>query len=267
VAVGLWQAAQGLDVTGYLDQQQYTRLIVEAETQGLVSPGNDEPQSLEPGESFRDCDDCPEMVVVPSGSFMMGSPASERQWAVDHGGKPEWFDHEGLQHRVSIGYEFAVGSYEITRGEFAAFVNTTGHDAGNQCWTYEDGEAKVRSGRNWRNVGYSQNDSHPVACVNWDDARAYVNWLSRKTGEDYRLLSEAEWEYVARAGTTMRHWGDDRSNRAGCGYANGADAALKRQFFEWTVMNCDDGSVYTSAVGRYEANEFKLHDMIGNVLE
>ena len=160
------------------------------------------------GETFRECDVCPEMVVVPAGSFMMGSPSSEK-------GRNS---QEGPVHPVTFAEPFAVGKYEVTRGEFARFVSATGHDTGSSCWTRESGNWESRSDRSWRSSGFSQTDRDPVVCVSWGDARTYVRWLSRKTGEEYRLLSEAEWEYAARARTTTRYsWGDDVGrNRANC---------------------------------------------------
>ena len=123
------------------------------------------------GHVFRDCPDCPEMVVVPSGDFMMGSPASEE-------GRD---DDEGSVHRVTIGYRFAVGVHEVTRGEFARFARATNRAMGNSCWIW-DGKWQAQSGINWRNPGFSQGDDHPVVCVSWNDAAAYVRWLSQETG-------------------------------------------------------------------------------------
>ena len=191
---------------------------------------------------FKDCITCPEIVVVPAGSFMMGSL-----------GREEGHDHdEDPQHRVTIEEPFAVGRYEVTRGEYAAFVNATGRTHGNSCFTYEGGEWKDRAGRSWSNPGFTQGEDHPVVCVNWDDARAYVNWMSRKTGKNYRLLSEAEWEYAVRGGTQTRYsWGNgvgrNRANCDGCGS-------------RW-----DDEM--TAPVGSFSANEFGLYDMHGNVFE
>ena len=207
------------------------------------------------GRRFRDCEACPEMVVVPAGTLMMGSPASEE-------GRD---DNEGPVHRVTISQPFAVGVYEVTRGEFGRFVSATGHATGQSCWTYE-GEWKERSGRTWRNPGYEQTAAHPVVCVSWDDAQAYVRWLSEETGQRYRLLSEAEWEYVARAGTTTaRYWGESEAGQ--CRYANGADQTVKSYHDGWTVVACDDGHYQTAPVGRYEANAFGLYDVLGNVWE
>ena len=210
-----------------------------------------------PGEVFKDCSDCPEMVVIPAGSFDMGSPASEAGRDND----------EGPQHRVSV-QSFAAGKFEVTRDQFAAFVNATGYNAGNECKTFEGGKYEKRGGRNWQNPGYSQADNHPVVCLNWDDAKAYAAWLSRKTSKSYRLLSEAEWEYAARAGTsTARFWGE--SPDQACAYANVMDATGKSQVpgVTWEVHNCNDGSAYTAGVGSYKPNAFGLYDMIGNAWE
>jgi len=150
------------------------------------------------GESFRDGEArwAPEMVVVPAGEFLMGSPENEE-------GR---YDDEGPQHRVTIAKPFAVGRFAITRGEFSAFVDEAGHKIPDEAFTYEGGKWELRKGRSFRNPGFSQDDSHPVVCVNWDDAKAYLKWVSAKTGKDYRLLSEAEWEYSCRAGTATPFW-------------------------------------------------------------
>ena len=194
------------------------------------------------------------MVVVPSGRFMMGSPSSEEGRS----------DVEGPVRQVTIARPFAVGVHEVTVGEFASFVSATGRSMGNACQTYEDEDMrwKERSGRHWRDPGFSQTDEHPVVCVRWNDAQAYVRWLSRAIGEEYRLLSESEWEYVARAGTeTARYWGE--GEEGWCRYANGADASTD---FVWRT-GCNDGHARTSPVGSYEANGYGLHDVLGNVSE
>ena len=224
----------------------------ELETAGVGEPAVSTAEAQIAGHQFRDCEGCPEMVVVPEGSFRMGSPESE---------EGRW-DDEGPVHRVAIGYRLAVGVHEVTRGEFARFVEATGRSMGNVCWAWEGDEWKERSGRHWRNPGFGQTDGHPVVCVSWDDAKAYVRWLSGETGEAYRLLSESEWEYVARAGTgTARYWGE--SERGQCRYANGADASTD---FGWRT-GCNDGHARTSPVGSYEANGYGLHDVLGNVWE
>lgn len=208
-----------------------------------------------PGMTFKDCAECPEMVVIPAGSFTMGSPASET-------GR---FDNEGPQHGVIIAQPFLLGKTHVTRGQFVAFVNSTGYNAGDECYAAEGGKFEKRSAMNWKNPGYKQDDSHPVVCVSWDDAKAYVGWLSRKTGKSYRLPSEAEWEYAARAGTTeARYWGE--SPDQACAYANVMDSTGKAQMHgvTWEVHNCTDGYAYTAPVGRFRPNAFGLYDMIGN---
>ena len=177
----------------------------------------------EAGEVFRDCETCPEMVVIPAGSFMMGSPPGEE----------DRNDDEGPQHRVTIAEPFAVGKYEVTFAEWDVCNREGG------C------------SQNPRDEGWGRG-SRPVINVSWDDARAYVNWLTRKTGKSYRLLSESEWEYAARGGTQTRYsWGDDVGyNRANC---NGCGS-------RWD-------SEMTAPVGSFSANEFGLYDMHGNVWE
>ena len=175
----------------------------------------------EAGKIFRDCPHCPEMVVVPAGSFMMGSPSWEE-------GR---YDTEEPRHRVTIGSSFAVGVYEVTFEEWEA------------CQSCGDHPGWARGRR-------------PVFNVSWDDAQSYVEWLSRETGKAYRLLSESEWEYAARAGTETRYWwGDDigrnRANCDGCGSRWDSDRRAAR----------------AAPVGSFEANAFGLHDVHGNVLE
>lgn len=221
-----------------------------------------------PGTGFRDCDVCPDMVVVPAGSYTMGSPESEEGRYAD----------ESPQHAVTIPRAFAAGKFEVTRGQFAAFVNETRYQpqSGN-CGYWDGGEGKYVNddpSKGWRNPGYTQSDRHPVVCVSWNDAKAYVAWLTQKTGRGYRLLTEAEWEYAARGGTaTARPWGDDPHQA--CTYANVGDLAYNRlvspgkgkQWNVSTVHNCDDNAGFTASVGSYRPNAFGLYDMIGNVRE
>jgi len=208
------------------------------------------------GSNFRDCADCPEMVIVPAGEFVMGSPGTE----------PDRSATEGPQRKVAVRKPFAMGRFEVTRGQFAAFVRGTGHQsAGCRLWSERD-QWRVEWTRDWRDPGFAQTDEHPVTCINWYDAKAYANWLSRRTGKHYRLPSEAEWEYAARAGTSSaRHWGQEAHN--GCGYANGADQSLKRHFANWTVAQCDDRHAYTAPIGEHRPNAFGLHDTLGSLWE
>jgi len=186
--------------------------------------------SLAPGSgrSARDCPTCPEMVVVPAGSFMMGSPENEAGREND----------EGPQRRVTIAKPFAVGKFEVTSDEWDACVTAGG------C-TYSP-EASWGRGR------------QPVIGVSWDDAKHYVAWLSRTTGQGYRLLSEAEWEYAARAGTTTP-------------FSTGATITTRQANFHgnYTYGGSAKGEYRerTVEVGSFPANPFGLHDMHGNVSE
>ena len=175
------------------------------------------------GEVFRDCADCPEMVVVPAGSYMMGSPPDE----------PGRWDDEGPRHRVTIGRSFAVGRYEVTFDEWDACRRAGGcsHHPGDEGW-----------GRGNR----------PAIHVSWKDAQEYVGWLSEKTGRTYRLLSESEWEYAARAETdSPYYWGAEAGEgRANCGRCGGRG-----------------GGARTAPAGSFPPNGFGLFDMSGNVWE
>jgi formylglycine-generating enzyme required for sulfatase activity len=161
-----------------------------------------------------------------------------------------------------------MGKTEITRGQFAAFVSETGYNTGDKCWVWV-GKFEEHSGQSWRDPGYRQDDNHPVACISWNDAKAYAEWISRKTGKQYRLPSESEWEYAARSNTsTARYWGDNPDQA--CGYANGADSTAQTQLSgvsSWVVHNCTDGYAYTAPVGSFKSNAFGLYDMLGNLGE
>jgi formylglycine-generating enzyme required for sulfatase activity len=206
---------------------------------------------------FRDCPDCPEMVVIPAGRFQMGAAARE----VGSG------DAERPRHEVRIAEPVAVGRFEITRGQYAAFVEASRHKAEGSCFVWVGSEWINQPGRHWRDPDFVQNDDHPAVCVSWQDARAYVAWLSMKTGKPYRLLSEAEWEYAARAGSrTSRYWGDDPD--LACEHANVHDRVTQEmRHFDWEPHGCKDGYVETAPVGSFKPNPFGLHDMLGNVWE
>lgn len=185
------------------------------------------------------------MVKVPASidrfEFVMGARPDEQ-------GK---YPNEEPEHPVTIRRDFAVGKYEVTRAQFAAFVEATGFDAENGCQIWASGFEKDRK-KSWRDPGFPQQPDMPVVCVDWFDAKAYVEWLRQRTGQPYRLLSEAEWEYAARAWTATRYWWGDH-------FAEGR-------------ANCSDcGSVWdldrTAPVGGFVPNFFGLYDMNGNVWE
>jgi formylglycine-generating enzyme required for sulfatase activity len=207
-----------------------------------------------PGGKVAMCKDCPEMVAIPAGSFMMGSPDSED----DRNAR------EGPQTKMTI-RAFSMGKYPVTRGQFAEFVQATGYQPARRCFAEVGGGRFDESSRaSWQDPSFPQTDRDPVVCVNWEDAMAYVEWLSQATGKHYRLPSEAEWEYAARAGTTTsRIWGDDADDA--CAYANAADRQVRKKYGWKDVVDCDDGYVYTSPVGKFKPNKFGLYDMMGNV--
>jgi formylglycine-generating enzyme required for sulfatase activity len=213
--------------------------------------------ALKAKDTFKECEICPELVLIAADSFTMGSPKNEERRS----------DDEGPQHKVTIGKPFAVGKFEVTKDQFAAFLQDSGHDAGSTCYVFDSNKWDEKQGLSWRNPGFEQTGSHPATCINWHDAKAYAAWLSRKTGKTYRLLTEAEWEYAARASNPARyHFGDRAADL--CLYANGADQSVKKANPTWTVLSlCDDGYVYTAPVGSFAANAFGLSDMHGNVWE
>lgn len=166
---------------------------------------------------------------------------------------------------------FRLGKYEVTTKEFSLFIADTNYPAPQSCSQMDKQWFNVRAG-NWGKHQHLSSEYEPVTCINWDAAQAYVEWLSKKTGKPYRLPSEIEWEYAARAGTTtLFHWGDDATQA--CRFANIADqeseAAIKRDYGlkPKHVTPCDDKAGYASVVGLYEPNAFGLYDMIGNIFE
>ena len=196
------------------------------------------------------------MVTVPAGKFIMGSPLAEA------GREPD----EGPPREVKIGYQFATGKYDVTVGEFRGFVEATGYKPGGNCFAdfLNSGQWRQTPQANWDNPGFPQNGDQPVVCVSWDDAKAYAAWVSKQTGKAYRLPSEAEWEYAARARTkTAYNFGADLNEARA--YINVADTTAKQKFRDWTTLGCADGFIYTSPVGSLRANAFGLFDMLSNV--
>lgn len=210
-------------------------------------------QKPKPGKTFRDCPECPLMVVIPAGTFTIGSPQNE----------PGRTEVEGPERPLSI-KAFAAGKFDVTRGQWAVFVKATKRNTTTGCVFSGFKDEGLKDWDNnpkasWLNLGFTQDDNHPVVCITWQDAQDYVNWISRKTGGHYRLLTEAEWEYAARAGTTTAYpWGTAPSHE----YANyGADSGYTR------LASGRDKWVNTSPVGSFPPNAFGLYDMNGNVLQ
>ena len=196
------------------------------------------------------------MVEIPAGTFVMGADAGET-------GRPE-----GPPRRVTIEKPFALGRYEVTHAQYAAFFSATGYSAPGPCRTLVGGIFANSPAHDWRDpgLGAAPKPDEPVVCVSWRDAKAYVAWLAATTGQPYRLPTEAEWEYAARAGSTTEYaWGTDMEG--GCAYANLYDADAAGLAFGWASSACGDGAKFLSRVGAYKPNAFGLHDMIGNVWE
>jgi len=231
---------------------------ISATCDGIEDLVEDTTRCLPIGSNFKDCADCPDMVTVPAGGFVMGSPIEETGRAVD----------EGPEHKVTIGVPFAVSVHEITRQQFAAFVSDTRHAIPNRCWTFEQSKREERDERSFRSPGFEQGDNHPAVCVSWKDARAYVSWLSKLTGKPYRLLTESEWEYAARAGSQESSPFHDNAGTQ-CNFSNGADEAAKvaRISNKWSYAGCNDNYVHTAPAGSFKSNAFGLHDMLGNASE
>jgi len=204
----------------------------------------------------------PEMARIPSGKFRMGSPETEEGRASD----------EGPQHEVNISRPFAISRHEITVGQFRQFVEdagyrTTAEKNGQGCygWNADKKEVEQLPERLWNNPGFQQSDDHPVVCVSWDDAKAYVAWLSGQSGKPYRLPTEAEWEYAARAGTTTARFYPDGQQ---CQYANGLGQEGKSIAASgWVLAECADGYLHTAPAGSFTQNQYDLFDMLGNVWE
>lgn len=236
-----------------LAEGRLRRLAPAKPTESGAVPGRDAGGA----QVFRDCPECPEMVVIPAGSFQMGAPAKEAGSG----------DSERPRHEVRIGKPLAIGRYEVTRAQYAAFVKATGHQGEGSCYVWVGSEWLNQPGRSWRDPDFDQDDGHPVVCVSWQDAKAYVAWLAMKTGKAYRLPSESEWEYAARGGTrTSRFWGDDPD--LACEFANVHDTdSQARRRFPWEAHACRDGYVETAPVGKFKPNAYGLHDMLGNAWE
>jgi len=204
------------------------------------------PDPFPPGKVFRDSLQvggyAPEMVVIKAGSFQMGAIQGSN------------YDDEKPVHWVNI-EKFAMGKYEVTVGDFRKFVNASGYkteaEKGKGCRIYQREWNWVKDA-NWRNPYFSQTDNEPVVCVSWNDAIAYTEWLTQQTGKHYRLPSESEWEYAARAGTKTKYWWGNElgKNQAVC------DGCGSR----WDNKQ-------TAPVGSFRANPFDLYDTVGNVWE
>jgi formylglycine-generating enzyme required for sulfatase activity len=244
-------------------QEQAEREAIQAREAARLKREQEEREAREmrPGKVFKDCADCPEMVVIPAGTFTMGSSAAEQLLANAAGAKTVLTNLEGPQHAVNLSI-FAAGRYAVTKGEFAAFVRARSYQTEAErrdgCSVIAGGKREQQADKNWRNVGFAQDDDHPVVCVSWNDAKAYTQWLNQTSGKQYRLLSESEREYAARGNTrTAFWWGNSistsQANYAGNHSYNNSPIGTIRQF--------------TVPVGSFQPNPFGLYNVHGNVWE
>ncbi|HEX8419001.1 MAG TPA: SUMF1/EgtB/PvdO family nonheme iron enzyme [Sphingomonas sp.] len=212
---------------------------------------------------FRDRPAAPEMVVIPAGRGVEGSTEAE---TMREGRAPALAAFERPRRAVSIAQPFAMATHHVTNREFGAFVKATRRDMAG-CVVLAAGKWSSAPDRahGFADPGWATRDDQPVVCVNWDDADAYAAWLSARTGKRYRLPTEREYEYAARAGTTTARWWGDGADDL-CSRANGGDRSYAAILPSDAGANlaCDDGYATVNPVGRYPANRWGLHDMYGN---
>lgn len=233
------------------------QVIGAPETQQTSQPAKE--KSLDLGDNIA-----LKLALIPSGTFMMGSAEGESNRHKDE-----------VQHEVTISKSFYMGISHVTVNQFAAFVKDSGYKTDAEKEGYSQGieikkgkhtKSKKLNGVTWRNPTFDQKGDHPVVQVSWNDAKAFCDWLSKKSGNTVVLPTEAQWEYACRAGTkTAYPWGDNPDD--GKGWANTADQSLKQKLPDNSEIKCfswDDGFVYTSPAGSFKANAFGLFDMIGN---
>lgn len=245
------KALQAKAATAYRVEQQRARAELAARAQAelakLLPTPNSPVADAEGVLRDRFLDDSgqgPDLVLIPTGRFQMGSPEHERKKAMEAGSKKHWLDRETPQHWVGIEQPIAMGRYPVTVGQWRAFVQATGWQPSGEF--------------NWAAPGYRQSDEHPVVGVSWNDAQQYLRWLGEQTGQVYRLPSEAEWEYACRAGTrTAFYFGDSISTD------------LANYDGNYSYNNSPKGVFHqgTTRAGEFPANPWGLYDMHGNVWE
>jgi formylglycine-generating enzyme len=220
-----------------------------------------------PGTVLQDCADCPRVVVIPEGQFEMGTPVGAYEVNVESG--------EGPPIHITVERPYAIGETEVTIGQFRAFVGATGYDAGIGCQVVSDGGVDDPDA-SWRTPVQPRRvkDTHPVACIDFVASVAYTEWLSEITGQNYRLPSEAEWEYAARAGSAApRPWGANNSFEGvsislTCEHANAYDVESQKKYtFAWPYARCSDGVADVAPVASFAKSEYGLYDMMGNLWE
>jgi formylglycine-generating enzyme required for sulfatase activity len=210
---------------------------------------------VQPLELGKDCPHCPELVGLPAGLALLGSLPDEK------GREPD----EGPVQKVQV-KAFAIAKYEVTKAQWRVFVQQSGHPISSECLTWAGDGFDKPPQLSWQDTGFMQTDNHPVVCVSWQDAKAYTQWLSKTAAQPYRLPTEMEWEYAAKAGQGLVTfpW---PSNESPCNRANFADQSLAILHPQWRLANCSDGFELTAPVGSFAANPWGMFDMQGNATE
>lgn len=262
------------------DLEAGERLLDQLEAVSAQAQGIDEARAqierartyatLKPGQSITDTlpsgGNAPELVVIPVGSFQMGTPE----------GEADRKNNEGPRHSVDLRKGFALARAEVTVAQFRAFVNATGYAPTSRqtgrstIYDENTGSMVEQSGVNWQDdhAGKKADGNLPVVHVSWTDARAYADWLARETGKGYRLPSEAEFEYVIRAGSGARYpWGDGNPTRLVGNLTGEEDRSASRRSWSNAFPGYDDGYWGPAPVRSFEANRYGIHDINGNVSE
>ena len=204
--------------------------------------------------AIKDCADCPDLIPVPAGQFSMGTTPAAPGAAVEASESPS--------HIVTVS-SFAIGQDAVTRGQFSAFVTAANYQSDAErlggCFGLAGENWEFKPKVTWRRPGYPQDDDHPVVCITWNDANAYLKWLSTTTGKKYRLPTEAEREYAARAGTTEAYWWGNSITLEQANFRDDAPAA--------SGANKRPSRMATVPVRQFAANAFGLYNVHGNVWE
>ncbi|ANB73804.1 hypothetical protein AYM40_16655 [Paraburkholderia phytofirmans OLGA172] len=231
----------------------------------LISVTSEGKEALNALKHFKDCDVCSEMVVIPAGEYMMGARKEDFEGEKNYA---SMYEDETPQHSVSV-KSFGIAKFDVTRKQFSIFAKETEFD-GRGCSVYNGEGWWPNSRADWKDPGFSQSDDDPVVCVSWADAQKFIAWLNSKLpagkARKYRLPTEAEWEYAARAGTVTRsYWDGKRSEQ--CAYENARDVSARDLDPAAAYVDCEDGYVETSPVGSFRPNPWGLYDMLGNAYQ
>lgn len=241
----------------------YMVIGVVAALYGVLAQGADTQLVMQPH-----CEICFGMLSIKPGKFFIGATEGEYARKVQDLALKQ---NETPRHEEHVD-GFYLANYDVTRKQFSKFASATGFD-GSGCKVYKSGAWQFDNNASWKEPGFPQTDRDPVVCVSWNDAIKYISWLNRefpsrgKTKLIYRLPTEIEWEYAARAGTqTATYWSEQALDQ--CKFANARDVTSLKLFDPNAPhVNCVDGFIETSPVGLFERNQWGLFDMLGDVYQ